>query len=219
MNQNRINAGKNAKKIGHENEIKICEWLNENFDGKFVVDGASTTKKDIIELVSNTSYSLKSVKKNHTQCHLTSSERWCEHFNIDHELKSWFMQFFGVPGIDISEGKSRRHRLTKYQINSDLNDLALNWFNDHKIQIFDMILRGDCVDYLIWYQKLTKQTQIFPIDELEVLVYDGNWILNETTLHFLTENQKKMFHLQMKGSGKKYTSSYHGLMFHIHKCF
>ena len=43
--------------------------------------------------------------------------------------------------------------------------------------------------------------------------------MNETTLHFIDVNGNKMFHLQMKGSGKKYTSGYHGLMFHIYKTF
>jgi len=36
---------------------------------------------------------------------------------------------------------------------------------------------------------------------------------------FIDVNGNKMFHLQMKGSGKKYTSGYHGLMFHIYKTF
>ena len=134
-------------------------------------------------------------------------------------MKNWFFSFFGIPGIDVSDGKNRRHRLTKTDIQSDLNNLAIDWFNENKKLIFDVILSGDGVDYLIWHHKSSKQTQIYSIDELRSLVYNGNWILNETTLHFLTEDQKKLFHLQMKGSGKKYTSNYHGLMFHIHKCF
>jgi len=219
MEENRIIAGKNAKIQGHKNEHKICQWLNENYDGNFIVDGANNTKKDIINLNGNISYSLKSTSKNHTQCHLTSSNRWCENFNIDGRLKNWFFQFFGIPGIDVSDGKNRRHRLTKSQIDQNLNDLAANWFNENKEQIFDGILTGDGVNYLIWHHKSSKQTQIYSIDELRSLVYNGSWILNETTLHFLTEDQKKLFHLQMKGSGKKYTSNYHGLMFHIHKCF
>jgi len=219
MEENRIIAGKNAKIQGHKNEHKICQWLNENYDGTFIVDGGCGTKKDIINLTNTESYSLKTTSKTHTQCHLTSSNRWCENFNIDGRLKNWFYSFFGIPGIDVSEGKNRRHRLTKTDIPSDLNDLAIDWFNENKELIFDVILTGDGVNYLIWHHKSSKQTQIYSIDELRALVYNGNWILNETTLHFLTEDQKKLFHLQMKGSGKKYTSNYHGLMFHIHKCF
>jgi len=75
------------------------------------------------------------------------------------------------------------------------------------------------VDYLIWFDKPTGNTQVYSIEDLEKLVYNGEWIMKETTLHFIDANGNKMFHLQMKGSGKKYTSGYHGLMFHIYKTF
>ena len=221
MSDAQIIAGQTAKKQGHLNEERICKWLNENHEGTFLVDGKPNTKVDIININTNTAYSLKSVSKNHTQCHLTSSSRWCEYFNIDGKLKSWFMQFFGVPGIDVSEGKSRRHRLTQSEIEFELNDLAYQWFNDMKVGVFDVILASGMnqtpVDYLIWHQKKTKQTDIIPIDFLRSMIGDGEWIMKETTLHFITDEQK-LFHLQMKGSGKKYTSGYHGLMFHIHRC-
>lgn len=218
----RIASGALAKKTGHLNENKICEWLNENHSGTHVVDGGNKTKVDIINLDSQVSYSVKSVSKNHTQCHLTSSQRWCEYFNIDGKLKGWFMRFFGVPGIDVSEGKNRRHRLTYSDIDFELNDLAYQWFNDMKTGIFHVIIEAGMndtpVDYLIWHQKKTNVISVHSIDSLRFLIKDGEWILNETTLHFIS-NEQKLFHLQMKGSGKKYSSSYHSLMFHIHKCF
>lgn len=220
MSDAQVIAGQIAKKQGHLNEERICKWLNENYDGTFVVDGKPNTKVDIINTETNTAYSLKSVSKNHTQCHLTSSNRWCEYFHIDGKLKNWFMQFFGVPGIDVSEGKSKRHRLTQSEIEFELNDLAYQWFNDMKVGVFDVILASGMnqtpVDHLIWYQKKTKQTDIISIDFLRSMVDNGEWIMKETTLHFIT-NENKLFHLQMKGSGKKYTSGYHGLMFHIHR--
>ncbi len=222
MSDAQIIAGQTAKKEGHINEERICKWLNENYEGTFVVDGKPNTKVDIINLDTNTSYSLKSVSKNHTQCHLTSSNRWCEYFHIEGKLKKWFIQFFGVPGIDVSEGLSKRHRLTQSQIEFELNDYAHQWFNDMKRGVFDVILASGMnntpVDYLIWHQKKTNQRDVYSIDHLRSMVNDGNWNMNETTLHF-NVNGQRMFHLQMKGSGKKYTSGYHGLMFHIHKCF
>ena len=221
--ENRINAGKNAQLVGHKKEYEICEWLNSNSTDTFIVDGKPKTKQDIINVTNNTAYSLKSTKGKHTQCHLTSSERWCEYFDIDGQLKSWFMQFFGIPGIDVSNGKNRQHRLKKFEIDQNLNDLALNWFNQNKIQIFDVIVVQGMYDTpvqtLIWHQKKTDTKYFYSIDNIRSMVYTGQWILNPTTLHFYTEDEKKMFHLQMKGSGEKYTSSYHSLMFHIYRCF
>jgi hypothetical protein len=223
QSENRINAGRDAKISGHNKEQEICEWLNSITDGIFVVDGNPKTKQDVIDITNNIAYSIKSTKGKHTQCHLTSSERWCEYFNIDGKLKSWFMQFFGVPGIDVSDGKSRYHRLKKSEIEPKLNDLALEWFNQNKIEIFDVIVaRGmynTPIQSLIWHQKKTDTKYFYSVDDIKSMVYSGYWIMRPTTLHFITEDNKKLFHLQMKGSGEKYTSSYHSLMFHIHKCF
>jgi len=221
--EKRICAGRDAKIAGHNKEQEICEWLNSTTDQIFVVDGNPKTKQDVISITNNIAYSIKSTKGKHTQCHLTSSERWCEYFNIDGKLKSWFMQFFGISGIDVSDGKNRRHRLIKSEIDPKLNDLALDWFNENKIAIFDVIvargMHNTPVQSLIWHQKKTNTKYFYSVDDIRSMVYTGHWIMRPTTLHFLTEDNKKLFHLQMKGSGEKYTSSYHSLMFHIHKCF
>lgn len=221
--ENRICAGRDAKIAGHNKEQEICEWLNSMTDEIFVVDGNPKTKQDIINVTNNIAYSIKSTKGKHTQCHLTSSERWCEYFNIDGKLKSWFMQFFGIPGIDVSDGKNKRHRLRKSEIDPKLNDLALDWFNENKIKIFDVIVAQGMyntpVQTLIWHQKKTDTKYFYSVDDIRSMVYTGHWIMRPTTLHFLTEDNKKLFHLQMKGSGEKYTSSYHSLMFHIYQCF
>lgn len=223
MSREQILAGIKSKKDGHLNEEKICNWLNENFLGTHVVQGGNKTKVDILNVDSSLTYSLKSVSKNHTQCHLTSTSKWCEYFEIEDLLRKWFNCFFGIPAQDVSHGKNKRHRLISEDIESDLNLLGVNWFNSNRIRIFDVILQSGMyntpVSHLIWYSKKTKQIDVYDLDVLKDMVYNGTWVLNSTTLHFLTDRQKKLFHLQMKGSGEKYTSGYHGLMFHIHKCF
>jgi hypothetical protein len=223
MTITQVLAGQKAKMVGHLQEERVCQWLNQNYSGNHILHAGSKTKIDILNESLQIGYSLKSVSKNHTQCHLTSTKRWCEFFDLPTDLCNWFNLFFGIPGEDVSNGKSRQHRLTKEEIDHELNDLALSWFNQNKIAVFDVILRKGMndtpVDYLIWYQKSTKQIDLHKLDDLEKMVYNGEWILNSTTLHFVVNNQQKMFHLQMKGSGKKYTSGYHGLMFHLYKCF
>jgi len=220
--QAQITAGTEAKRIGHINEQLVCNWLNTINSGH-IIDGKPKTKQDIINQKTGVSYSLKSVTKNHTQCHLTSTRRWCEFFQIDGELKTWFDLFFGIPGEDVSDGLSSQHRLIKSQIDDTLNGQSLDWFNQNKNQIFDVIVRRGMsdtpVDYLIWFDKPTGETQVYDVNDLEELVTTGRWIMNDTTLHFINANDDKMFHLQMKGSGARYNSSYHSLMFHIYKCF
>ena len=223
MTTAQVIAGTKAKYAGHENEQRICTWLNESVGGSHVVDGKSNTKQDIINTQASISYSLKSVSKNHTHCHISVVHKWCEFFNIENELKVWFDSFFGIPGEDVSNGENRQRRLTKSNISSELNDLAIEWFNDHKLDIFDVVVRRGLsdtpVNYMIWYDKPTSKTEIHNIDDIEKLVYNGKWIMNETTLWFIDANGNKLFHLQMKGSGKKYVSGYHAMMFHIYKTF
>ena len=88
--------------------------------------------------------------------------------------------------------------------------------------IFEVIVRSGMyntpVDYVIWHHKLKNTTEVIDINKLATMVYNGEWVLNDTTLAFIVDG-KKLFHLQMKGSGKKFTSGYHGLMFHIHNWY
>ena len=127
--------------------------------------------------------------------------------------------FFGVPGFDITEGRNKQHRMKSSEIDSRLNEMAVNWFNQNRMSIFEVIVRSGMyntpVDYVIWHNKLKNTTEVIDINNLATMVYNGEWILNDTTLSFVADG-KKLFHLQMKGSGKKYTAGYHGLMFHIY---
>lgn len=215
----RVEAGRIAKKVGHEKEAWVCEYLEEQFGGEYEVDGGNRTKVDILRTDKDVKFSLKSVSGKNTQCHLTTVTKWCEYFDINPVIERWFDMFFGVPGFDITEGKHKQHRMTASQIDSRLNDMALSWFNDNRMRIFDVIVRSGMnntpVDYVIWHHKVKNTTEIIAINKLEELVYNGEWVLNDTTLAFVSGG-KKLFHLQMKGSGKRYSAGYHGLMFHIH---
>lgn len=216
---NHTEAGRIAKLVGHQKETVVCDFLKEQFGGEYQVDGGNRTKVDIYRTDKDITYSLKSVSGKNTQCHLTTTDKWCEYFNIEPELRVWFDMFFGVPGSDISEGKNRQHRIPSSQISPELNNQALTWFNNNRMSIFDVIVRSGMyntpVDYVIWHHKLKNTTEVIDINKLATMVYNGEWILNDTTLAFVVDG-KKLFHLQMKGSGKKFTSGYHGLMFHIH---
>lgn len=214
-------SGFKAKKDGHLNETRMVSWLSDNYGGEYIVDGGNRTKVDIRRTDKKISYSLKSVSGKNTQCHLTSVNKWCEYFKIGGNLRSWFDLFFGIPGEDVSNGKSSQHRLGFSDIDNNLNELALEWFNANKKYVFNVIVRsgmgGDCVDYLIWYNKIKGTTSVHNVNDLAELVTDGEWRFTKkgTVLEFISGGVK-LFHLQMKGSGKKYTSGYHGLMFHIH---
>ena len=72
-------------------------------------------------------------------------------------------------------------------------------------------------DIMIWYNKITKEEWKYDIQDIADVIEGGKWVLNPTTLYFVDANGNKLFHLQMKGSGAKFNSGYHSLMFHIYR--
>ena len=70
---------------------------------------------------------------------------------------------------------------------------------------------------MIWYNKKTGDLKTFNIQDIADVIEGGQWVMQPSTLWFIDANGNKLFHLQMKGSGKKFTSGYHNLMFHIHE--
>ena len=223
-----IEAGRKAKSDGHIQEDTSADTLTESTGCKHDTDGANDTKRDIVCDDVGHYYSKKSVSGKNTQCHLTSWNVWCNYFNITGELRQWFGLFFGTSGEDVSNGAHPQHRVVD---NHRLNKLGVKWFNDHKMEIFDAIVRsgiyqnrktkeiyvGKPVNKMIWYNKITKEEWKYDIQDIADVIEGGKWVLNPTTLYFDDANGNKLFHLQMKGSGTKFTSGYHSLMFHIYR--
>ena len=218
----RIESGRKAKLDGHKKEDVLSKTLTEINGSLYYTDGGSKTKRDIINDILEQYISLKSCSGKNTQVHLTSTQIWCQFFKIDENLRMWFDQFFGLPR------SGREGRLKKSEISDELNQLALNWFNDNKMSVFDVIVRhgaykngskiekGEPINQVIWYNK--KENKIenqVSIEYLANLVRGGKWIMRETTLHFIDGNGNKRFHLQMKGSGD--LSQKNSMQFHIYK--
>ena len=218
----RIESGRKAKLDGHKKEDALSKKLTEINGSLYYTDGGNKTKRDIINDILKEYISQKSCSGKNTQVHLTSTEIWCRYFNIDEDLRLWFNQFFGLPR------SGREGRLTKSEIDDDLNQLALDWFNNNKMGVFDVIVRhgaykidgqikkGDAINQVVWYdKKKDKIENQVSVEYLSNLVEGGKWIMNETTLHFIDGNGNKMFHLQMKGSGG--LSQKNSMQFHIYK--
>jgi len=191
----KIESGRRAKTEGHEFEHVLSNMFNKKFGKKFVVEGASNTKIDVRDTDSIWRLSVKNPSGKNTQIGLYSYDNF------------------------------PRHRMTKSEIEPNLNQKFLNFLNTNKEKLLDLLCThghnqiGD-VNYLIWAKEKNNPNSIIMIDlkEFKDALMQGEWKQNETTFEYLV-NDSKMFHLQMKGSGTKYTNGYHSLMFHIHSNF
>ena len=228
-----ITAGRNAKKAGHEFEHKLAALFDELFGGEHKVDGRPQTKVDMYEENSKRKYSLKSISKNHTQVALLSTEKFIKHFKIKGHSETFLRMFFGYPNPELKSIVQERHpdlklsdkeihqnRVYKDNIEKKVCSSFVTWMNKNKNSIFDVIVRrgfeGDAVDTIIWHTKGSDLLRMVAVNMMEKQLENGKWTLNNTTLEFRLDDGRKLFHLQMKGSGKKYNSGYHGMMFHIY---
>ena len=239
-NRSRMNAteaGRIAKAEGHAFEHDLPSYLNEWVGGDHVVDGRPQTKVDIYDNETANAYSVKNVSKNHTPVALLSSRKFIEYFDLKDTLVATFIRmFFGVPNnlgqslvhlkhkdLPLSDAERRQNRVYANNIPKLIRDAFMDFMNANKSIIFDIIVRKGLdynatpVNYMIWNNKKTGAMKILDIDCLADKIDGGEWKLNNTTLEFRTEEGNKLFHLQMKGSGKKYNSGYHGMMFHIYQ--
>ena len=233
---NATEAGRLAKAQGHDYERDLTDTMNEMFGGDHVTDGRPQTKVDIYDNESTTAYSVKNVSKNHTQVALLSSRKFIQYFDLEDTLPALFIRlFFGVPNnfgmstvklrhkdLPLCDAEERQNRVYANNIPQPVKDAFLDFMNANKMRIFDVIVRrgldnGMPVSKMVWRNKKTDDMKIINIDDLAKQCEGGEWKLNRTTLEFRTADGFKLFHLQMKGSGKKYNSGYHGMMFHIYQ--
>ena len=226
-------AGKTAKKAGHEFEHRLAGLFDKLFGGEHIVDGRPSTKVDMYEKNSNRKYSIKSISKNHTQVALLSTEKFIKHFKIKGNNEKFLRMFFGYPNkeckciveeqhpeLNLTPKEIHQNRVYKDNIEKKICSSFVTWMNRNKCAVFDVIVRrgfeGDAVDTIIWHKNGSDILRMVAIDSMEERVKEGRWTLNNTTLEFRLNDGRKLFHLQMKGSGKKYNSGYHGMMFHIY---
>lgn len=216
-------SGYRSKKEGHKFEGIVAKVLTERFNKEFITEGDSKTKIDVRDINSKIRLSVKNPINNHTQIGLYSQKSFIESMNItDNDIIDFIGKFFG--GNDYTSYS--RHRMTKSDIDTALNQKFTDFLNNNTTDILKLLLTHGTinqvgnVNYLVWASKKNDPNNLLLIDldKFKQDITNGKWIQNETTFHFIV-NGKKLFHLQMKGSGKKYSSGYHSLMFHIFQNF
>ncbi len=211
--------GEISRQEGHDFEEALADYLQENFNIPFEVLGGNLTKIDIQSKNGKLRCSVKNPKNKNTQVALISQKSFIKSFGItDQKLIHFMACFFGSDHASAFP----RHRMSKSDIPNNLNAKFTVLLNENKMKLFEtLISRGNYkdrgVNYLLWANKKNSVEDVIVIDikKFKEEFKKGNWIQNETTFDYIIDGTK-ILHLQMKGSGKKYTSGYHSLMFHLH---
>ena len=219
---NRIVSGRNAKLGGHIFEHNLSEYLSFKYNDEHIVFGSSKTKIDIQNISGTKRYSVKNPSGKNTQISLITQKKFIEALNITDSLVISFIEkFFG--GNNYSD--YNRHRMCISDIPSNETSAFLRLLNDNPDKLYELLFttghkqQGE-VNYLAW-ATIKDDVNSIKIVDLELLkntYLKGHWTVNETTLYYIVDG-KKLLHLQMKGSGAKYSSGYHSLQFHLHNSF
>lgn len=217
-NNNRVKSGAKAKKQGHSFEESFAD-LHEGLETK----GGSRTKIDIEGTYKGyKNLSLKNPSGKNTQVWLPSQKTLFEALNLSKISQQFVKQFFG--GDDYSDYNKNRvplEEIAEYKSNSFLNE-----FNNKLSELFHLIFTHGhnmtgSVEALGWANEKNNldSLKFYDLSKLKKdFVEKGKWTFSSrrTTLHFHIGN-KKLLHLQMKGSGKK--PGYHYPQFHLHGNF
>lgn len=215
----RTESGRNAKLGGHIFEHALATFLTETRDSQYEVHGGSRTKIDIQNTTGTERYSVKNASGHNTQIGLISQRNFVQAMEtMDDRSLAFVEKFFGGDSYD----KYPRHRMTLGQIDSTESQAFLDFLNSNKEKIYDLLFTtgyrqaGD-VNYLAWarVKDSVQNVTIINLEEFKATFMKGVWSLGETTLAFKV-GEKKLLHLQMKGSGAKYSAGYHSLQFHVH---
>tara|TARA_R110000764_G_scaffold231733_1_gene323512 strand:- start:71 stop:790 length:720 start_codon:yes stop_codon:yes gene_type:complete len=219
----REEAGRTAKAEGHKFENTVSDILTVMFGHKFIVEGASDTKVDVISDNYRVRISVKNPSGKNTQIGLYTQQSFIDEFDIiDTDILDFIGKFFGGDSC----ADYPRHRMSKGDIETSLNEKFTHFLNDNTPKLLSLLAThgnknqvGD-VNFLVWATKKNDPSSIILIDlvEFKEALVQGEWKQNNTTFEFVVEG-KKLFHLQMKGSGTRYSNGYHGLQFHVHGNF
>lgn len=220
------------KKEGHQVESSpalhqmIQEFTNCN---KVSVDGSSRTKVDIRTDL-NINFSHKFASNSNTQVYLPTLKSWNEKIPMPTSVLDKLSLFFGSHawdmdeieqklGVTLSSEEKRRHRVHSNNIYNFAE--VVEWMNKNLRELLILMVReldpSDPVHYIIWSEKNKNTSTIVDVNKfIDYVSATCKWTALDTTFEIRDPaTEKRLFHLQMKGSGKK-TGDYHNPMFHIH---
>lgn len=220
------------KKEGHlvESSAALHQMIREFINCDTVsVDGSSRTKVDIRTDL-NINFSHKFASNSNTQVYLPTLKSWGEKIPMPDSVKHKLGLFLGDHNWDMDEiekqigaqlgsEEKRRHRV--HSSNIDGFSEVTDWMNQHLRELLVLMVReldaSDPVHYIIWSQKNKNTSTIVDVNKfIDYVSNNCKWTALDTTFEIRDPaTGKRLFHLQMKGSGKK-TGDYHNPMFHIH---
>lgn len=185
-------------------EKKVCE------ERKLVQVGGSRTKIDGIGDGENVS--IKNFSGVSTQVHLTTQNHFINVLNLNENCANFVRLFCGNEFLNINGVD----RYTIPEIDPILTNSFMDFLNENKVKIIDLIVRnGFDVNSIIC--KTLNDNKLYEItyDEIISKIKDCNWVFKKGGIHLKNKEGKTYFHFQREGKRKK--SNRYNVLWHIHR--
>ena len=186
-----------------EKELSICarHGLTQVGGSRTKVDGENETTKASIKNASGSS----------TQVHLTTQAHFIETMGLNETCATFVRQFCGSVDMDVN-GKDR---MTPAEIDDEVCEEFVNWMNDNKEKVVDLIIRNGFGINLVIYNDIKNDVEYsLTYDEICDKIKDSSWVLSRGGVH-LKSNGKTLFHFQREG--KRNPRNRYNTLWHIHR--
>ncbi len=185
-----------------ENEVCVQLGLKQLGGSKTKIDGINEQSR----------VSIKNFKSSSTQVHLTTKKQFKKILGLDNNSEKFIEMFCGDQDVKYKN----RDRYFTNEIDSIYVNSFLNFLNNNKIKIIDLMIRNGFDITNIAYMDLNTNTLYnIKYEDLLIKIDECVWVAKKGGIHLKNKDNKTYFHIQREG--KKNKNNRYNVLCHIHR--
>jgi hypothetical protein len=160
----------------------------------------------------NNRTSIKNFKGTSTQVHLTTKKQFINSLSLDEESKTFIEMFCGNKDLVVN----KRDRYFIDEIESKYVESFLNFLNENKIKVIDLMIKnGFEITNIVYRDLKTNNLYNLTYSDLISKLDTCQWIAKKGGIHLKNKDNKTYFHIQREG--KKNKNNRYNVLCHIHR--
>ena len=192
------------KEYSEVKEKEVCETrgLTQVGGSRTKIDGTGNGQNE----------SIKNFTGGSTQVHLTTQNHFIKVLGLDDNSSEFIRMFCGNELLNVN-GKDR---YTIPEIDSVYVDAFMNFLNENKVRVIDLIVRnGFDINSVVYRNLKTEEIREITYEEIINKVQDCEWVKKNGGIHLKNQDGKTYFHFQREGKRKK--GNRYNVLWHIHR--
>jgi hypothetical protein len=195
--------GRNIRKEYSEvKEKQVCEerGLTQVGGNRTKIDGTGNGQNE----------SIKNFTGDSTQVHLTTQNHFIKVLELDEKCAQFVRMFCGDESLNVNGVD----RYTIPEIDSTYVDSFMEFLNENKVRVIDLIVRnGFDITSVVYRNLKTQEIREITYEEIINKVQDCEWVPKKGGIHLKNTEGKTYFHFQREGKRKK--GNRYNVLWHI----